>query len=91
MPIPRTYVVHIYLLLGSRLGKRLVGSNPELVSSGNGNLGSAPARQPLTSWSSFMSPVRISGPLVSSAMATGRREYFLAASRELSMTDWWYS
>jgi len=36
-------------------------------------------------------PVRISGPLVSRAMATGRPETAFSAARALSMTDWWYS
>src|SRR5689334_21399111 len=36
-------------------------------------------------------PVRISGPLVSRAMASGLPGCVFSASRALSMTDWWYS
>lgn len=36
-------------------------------------------------------PVRISGPLVSRAMATWRPGWTSSAARALSMTDLWYS
>jgi hypothetical protein len=39
--------------------------------------------------SSTVLPVRISGPLVSSAMASGRPGFSFSAWRAWSMTDWW--
>jgi hypothetical protein len=41
--------------------------------------------------SSTVLPVRISGPFVSRAMASGLPAWSFSALRALSMTDWWYS
>jgi hypothetical protein len=40
--------------------------------------------------SPVVSPVRISGPLVSKAMARGLPGNSFSAALALSMTDWWY-
>jgi hypothetical protein len=90
-----TYVVHVKVLGVTGGSVFLVSGNVELVSSLDRDLSSASPMTvgpgQLTSISSFIKPVRISGPLVSRAIARGRPPNFLAAARELSMTDWWYS
>lgn len=89
------HVVHVDLLSRSRLGESLVGRDVELVTSVDGHLTTRSAlclnrkdQVQLTSASSFIKPVLISGPLVSRAMAMGRPPYFSAAARVLSTTDW---
>jgi hypothetical protein len=96
MEICETHVVHVKVLGVTSSSVLLVGSDKELVTSFDGDLSSAPqfafeVRNKLTSISSFIKPVRISGPLVSRAIARGRPPNCLAAARALSMTDWWYS
>lgn len=92
-----TYVVNEDVLGSTSLCVSLVGGDPEFMASGNGNLERSKKSErlqikQLTSVSSFIKPVLISGPLVSRAMAMGRPDGLLAAAaRALSMTDWWYS
>ena len=86
------HVVHEDLLGVTRLGKLGVGGNVELVSGLDGNLIVSSGPSPRHSWqltsvSFFIKPVRISGPLVSRAMASGRPPNFFSAARALSMTD----